>query len=491
MHRTRRRAVAVALALLVAVLAIVASGCGGNEEAAPPAAEPPAEPAPAEPTPPAEEPPAEPPAEPAGGSGLGSEFDVASAGDVKLQLWGLGDLEAPGIEAWMDQMIQAFETEYPNVDVEATTYDTNTWIQTQQTACQSKTGADLWYNWSGTWSLELAWKGCTVPNEDVLAPADISANSNVEETIWDGKGWVFPLYRFVYPIVVNLDLIEQAGLDPSTPPATWEEWIAALDQIKAAGITPIALGLKDGFGGEIAAAGQLEKQWVNEPDDIKQLVIDGDFATDPGWVAWLEKTFELKPYFNDDANSLTFAEGLALWQNGQTAMVFGAPGVQSVIKAAQDAGTNVGLLRMPPFGDGSWAESLTQTGQGFQVTQWSENKEVAGAFMAFLQRPENAAALYAATGNFPATSNWDPASVTSPTDQQMLTWLAEKDTAWWAANYTPVDLDVNGTFVVFQKMIAGELADASAAAQVYQDVIERWREANPDAIANFQSWLGS
>jgi hypothetical protein len=73
----------------------------------------------------------------------------------------------------------------------------------------------------------------------------------------------------------------------------------------------------------------------------------------------------------------------------------------------------------------------------------------------------------------------------------MLAWLAEKDTAWWAANYTPVDLDVNGTFVVFQKMIAGELADAAAAAQVYQDVIEKWREASPDAVENFQSWLGS
>ena len=101
--------------------------------------------------------------------------------------------------------------------------------------------------------------------------------------------------------------------------------------LKAAGTTPIALGLKDGFGGEIAAAGQLEKQWVNDPDDLKQISLDGDFETDPGWTAWLDKTFELKPYFNDDANSVTFAEALALWQSGKTAMVFGAPGVQSTI----------------------------------------------------------------------------------------------------------------------------------------------------------------
>lgn len=484
MNTSRRRLQALlALAVTVVALAVVAAGCGGGDEPAAtteaPAATTGAE---AETTPPAET--------AAAGSGLGSEFDVASAGDVTIKLWWLGDLEAPGIEPWMDQMVQQFQSEYPNVTVETTLYETGKWIQTQQTACQSGSGPDLWYNWSGTWSLELAWKGCTVPNETILSPADLEANPSIEETLWEGQTWDFPLYKFVYPVVVNLDLLEQAGLDPNAPPATWDEWIAALEQIKAAGITPIALGLKDGFGGEIAAAGQLEKQWVNTPDDIKQLVIDGDFATDPGWTDWIDKTFELKPYFNEDANSLGFAEGLALWQAGETAMVFGAPGVQSVIKAAQDAGMNVGLLKMPPFSDGAWADSLVNTGNGFQVTQWSENKEVAGAFLAFLQQPENLLALYEATGNFPASTNWDSSSATSQTDQQMLQWLSEKSTAWWAANYTPVDLDVNGTFVVFQKMMADEI-DAAGSAQLYQDVITKWREANPDTVANFQSWLGS
>ncbi len=475
------------LACIVA-LAAVAAGCGGGDDAAT-TAEPATTEAPADTGAPAE---TEAPATTEeAGSGLGSEFDVASAGDVTLQLWWLGDAEAPGAEAWMDQMVQQFQAEYPNVTVEPTLYDVGTWISTQQTACQSSSGPDLWYNWSGTWSLEPAWQGCTVPNETFLAPADIAANPNVAETLWQGQTWNFPLYRFVYPVVVNLDLIEQAGGDPNAPPpATWDEWMAVLEQIKGAGITPIALGLKDGFGGEIAAAGQLEKQWVNAPDDIKQLVIDGDMATDPGWTQWIDHTFELQPYFNEDANSLGFAEGLALWQAGETAMVFGAPGVQSVIKAAQDGGMNVGLIKMPPFGDGAWADSLVNTGNGFQVTQWSENKEVAGAFMAYLQRAENLEAFYQATGTFPASSNWDPSTVTSATDQQMLQWLDEKGDALWAANYTPVVLDVDGTFVFFQKMMAGEI-DAAGAAQLYQDVITKWREANPDALANFESWLGS
>jgi raffinose/stachyose/melibiose transport system substrate-binding protein len=473
----------LALAALVAGLA-VAAGCGGGgggTEAAPPATTE---------TPPATT--AAPPAttEAPAASGLGSEFDVASAGEVTLKLWWLGDLEAPGAEKWMADMIAKWEAEYPNVKVEATTYDTNTWVQTQQTACQSKSGPDLWYNWAGTWSLELAWKGCTVPNEEILAPADIAANPFTQETTWQGKTWDFPLYRFVYPVVVNLDLIAKAGLDPnSPPPATWDEWMAALDTIKGAGITPIALGLKDGFDAEIVSAGQLEKQWMSSPDDLKQMVIDGNFETDPRWNGWLEKLFELKPYFNADANSITFGDALALWQNGKTAIVFGSPGVQATIKDAQDKGMNVGLAKMPAFGDGSWADSLVNTSQGFQVTQWSQNKEVAGAFLAFLQEPDNLAAFYDATGNFPVSTNWDQSQVTSPTDQQMLQWLSEKGDAYWAANYTPVDFDVNGRFVVFQKMMAGEI-DEKGAAKIYEDTIEKWRKANPDALENFKSWLG-
>jgi raffinose/stachyose/melibiose transport system substrate-binding protein len=469
------------LAALVALLTLTAA-CGGGEEAATPPE--PAQPPPAEPAPPPAEEPA-PPAEP----GLGSAFDVASAGDVTLQLWWLGDLEAPGIEAWMDETVAAFEAQYPNVNIETTLYETGKWIQTQQTACQSQSGPDLWYNWSGTWSLEPAWKGCTVPNEEILSSEDIAANPHTQETLYEGQTWDFPLYQFVYPIVYNKALFEAAGLDPESPPATWDDFVAAMEALKASGVTPFALGLKDGFGAEILAAGQLEKQPASDPNYYKQLVIDGDF-TGADWTGWLQKAVEMKAYFNEDANSLGFAEGLALFQNEQAAMVAGAPGVQAVIKAMTDEGKQVGIMKAPPFDDGSWADSLVHTGNGFQVTSWSENKEVAGAFMAFMQTPERLTALYEATGNFPTSTNWDPAQVTSPTDQQMLQWLGEKGDAFWAANYTPVDLDVNATFVAFQKLMAGEFTTAEEMAQLYQDVIETWREANPQVVENFTSWLG-
>ena len=39
--------------------------------------------------------------------------------------------------------------------------------------------------------------------------------------------------------------------------------------------------------------------------------------------------------------------------------------------------------------------------------------------------------------------------------------------------------------------MAGEIDDGRRIGQLYQDVIEKWREANPHTVENFQSWLGS
>ena len=98
--------------------------------------------------------------------------------------------------------------------------------------------------------------------------------------------------------------------------------------------------------------------------------------------------------------------------------------------------------------------------------------------MAFLQEADNAQALYEATATFPTTTDWDSSAVESETDKQMLDWLDENPTAYWSANYTPVVLDVNGTFVVFQKMMAGEI-DAAGAGTIYQDVIDEVADERP------------
>jgi raffinose/stachyose/melibiose transport system substrate-binding protein len=420
-------------------------------------------------------------------SGLGSQFDVSKAGKTSITLWWLGNQEVPGIEKWMAQTIAKYHALHPNITVKTVVESTNTWTQTQKTACKGGSGPDVWYNWAGTWSLEQVWTGCTVPNETVLSSSDLAPVKNISETRWGGKTWLYPLYRFVYPVVYNAALFKKANLDPSKPPTTAAEFLAACQKLKAAGITPVALGLKDGFGGEILGSATFQKQLYSNYNDLVKMVVNGNF-TSSTWKSWIQRVVDLKPCFNNDVNSITFGDGLGRFQSGKSAMVFGTPGVQATIADMVKAKKQIGVMRPPVFGKGRYANSLVNTGNGFQVTSWSTNKEVAGNFLAYMHTPERLAALYAQTGNFPADDRWNPAQAKRPTDRQMLSWLKEKNVNY-PANYYPTDLDVNGNFVVFQGLLGGKMT-VDDAAKTYQSVITKWRKLHAADVKNYQKWTG-
>jgi multiple sugar transport system substrate-binding protein len=420
----------------------------------------------------------------ASAEGLGSAYDPSKAGDQTLTMWWLGNQEIPGIEDWMKESVAAYQKLYPNITVKTVLQPVDTYNTLQKTACKAGSGPDIWYNWGGTWSLELAWTGCTVPNEDVLAAEDLKPVPAIEGTRWGGKTWIYPFELRIFPIAYNKDLFKKAGLDPDQPPKTWPEFMAALEKLKASGTTPIVLGLKDGFGGEITGVG-LQSQVFTIPQFL-QMVIDGDFTSDK-WKSWIKKLVELKPYFNDDTNSTLLADGLARFQQGEAAMVFASPGYLQTIKDMTNAGMHVGVMKIPYFADSGMDDQLTIDTPGFQVTQFAKNKALAGNFLAFLHSPDRLNALYSGSGTLPIDQRWDASKVERATDTQLANWSHDKVT-FYSANYYPIDLDVNANFVIFQGILGGDMT-ADQAAQTYQDVITKWRSTHAADIENYKAWL--
>jgi multiple sugar transport system substrate-binding protein len=420
----------------------------------------------------------------AAADGLGSDYDVSKAGDQTLTLWWLGNQEVPGIEPWLADSVAAYEKLHPNVKIKTVVQAVDTYNTQQKTACKAGSGPDIWYNWGGTWSLELAWQGCLVPNEEVLSAEDLKGVPSIEGTRWGGKTWIHPFELRIFPVVYDKDLFTKAGLDPENPPKTWDEFIAACKKLKDAGIQPIALGLKDGFGGEITGVG-LQSQVFTVPEFIK-MVIDGDF-TGKEWKSWLEKLAELKPYINNDTNSILLADGLAQVQDGQAAMTFASPGYLQTIAAMYEAGKHPGVMKVPSFNSHGRGDHLTVDTPGFQVTKFAKNKELAGSFMAFLHSPERLEALYEGSGTLPIDIRWDPSKAKRDTDKQLSAW-AKEGLTYYSANYYPIDLDVNGNFVVFQGMLGGDMT-VDQAADTYKNVITKWRSVHAEDIKNYEAWL--
>jgi multiple sugar transport system substrate-binding protein len=69
----------------------------------------------------------------------------------------------------------------------------------------------------------------TVPNWDSIAPAAKKA------FVDSGKNYAIPFYSYTMGIVYNKKLYQQAGLDPSKAPATWQEVAANAKKIAALG----------------------------------------------------------------------------------------------------------------------------------------------------------------------------------------------------------------------------------------------------------------
>src|SRR5215510_12972079 len=143
---------------------------------------------------------------------LGSDYDPASAGKATLTVWWLGNQEVPGIEDWMKESVAQYQKLYPNITVNVMLQPVDTYNTLQKTACKAGSGPDIWYNWGGTWSLELAWMGCTVANEDTLAPEDLAPVPTVKGTRWNGKTWIYPFELRMCPIVYSTEFLAKAGL---------------------------------------------------------------------------------------------------------------------------------------------------------------------------------------------------------------------------------------------------------------------------------------
>ena len=68
--------------------------------------------------------------------------------------------------------------------------------------------------------------------------------------IYQGEQYRVGWYIVGFGIEYDKAAFEAAGLDPDSPPTTWDAFLDACDKIKGTGLIPLSAGVKDGFFGE-------------------------------------------------------------------------------------------------------------------------------------------------------------------------------------------------------------------------------------------------
>ena len=183
------------------------------------------------------------------GCGGGGDSGGAEDKEYTLTVWYWGEQEAPGYKAYMEEMVKRYEKENPGITVEAVLQESDNLYSAFRTAEAAEEGPDIQYMWGGTQAMEDVWKGNVSPISDYLTDEDLSVieKASLMETNWDDKQWGIPAYGFTYGIAYDKEAMRTAGVDPEQPFGTWEEFMDCCKKLKEAGITPLGMGLKDGF----------------------------------------------------------------------------------------------------------------------------------------------------------------------------------------------------------------------------------------------------
>ena len=341
-----------------------------------------------------------------GGEGDGGAADPGTGGDAgggggdaTITWWHNGNNDP--LRGYWEDVAAEFEEANPGTNIEISALQ-NEDLRTRLTAAlQSNDPPDLFQQWGGGEMANQVEAGLLMPLGDKIPEAIERVGPSAagwqlgDETY--GLPWSLGVVGFWY----NKALFEQAGI--TAPPATFDEWFEAVEQLKAAGITPVAVGAAD----EWPAAHYYYYAVVREcsQETLERATVEHDFS-DPCFMEageLVQRIVEADP-FNEGFLGTSAQQGATssagLLANGQAAMELMGhwnPGVmQGLTEDQQGLGEDLGWFPFPSVtnGEGDPGAALGG-GDGFSCS--AQAPEVCADFLGYVVE-EDVQTRFAETG---------------------------------------------------------------------------------------------
>ncbi len=206
------------------------------------------------------------------------------------------------------------------VNWDATPYaDTTSYQAAVLAALPTGDTPDMFTWWSGYRIEDLYSQGVLQDLSDIWS-ADIAAG-NLPESLspavsFGGKQWAVPLHLSYWVVFYNKKVFADNGLNP---PTTWDEFLAACDTLKAAGVTPLASTQNGRWPSFIVFEEMVLR---TDPNFYVELTSGRAKYTDPTCVQAMEtwKSLIEKEYFTSFDLDLT-KDFPGQFQSGKVAMI--------------------------------------------------------------------------------------------------------------------------------------------------------------------------
>ncbi len=335
-------------------------------------------------------------------SEAGDSSDSSASDGITLEFQQWWGVELP--DGFLAEICQGFTDETGiNIELLSNPYaDTKTQVAAGAAA---GTMADV-VGLDGAWVYDFAKQG-SIANLTELMAADGYDDSQLSDQIqYEGNTYMIPVVNFAYPMYVNMDILEEAGI--TEVPTNWTEFMAAAEQAVdadnnvAAWAIPLSTespsGIQNNFMSWLWASGgsMLEdgKPNLTGNDDLEETV---DFV---------KELFD-KDLVAAGAYSMKEADMVEEFTNGRVAfMTDSLAHLLTIKEGAPDM--NFKFMNVPVMDGYSGQSGMDVANWGIGIAENCEYKAEAMQFVEYLMSPEVNAKLAVAANAFPGNSDADP-----------------------------------------------------------------------------------
>jgi raffinose/stachyose/melibiose transport system substrate-binding protein len=303
----------------------------------------------------------------------------------------MGSPGEAGIRVW-DDIAAQFETANAGVEVEMNYMDDDLYETIGlPNLLAGRNAPDVYFEWTGSRMVQRYTDGYAADLTEAVTSGPLAGLFDpgvFPVASVDGKLVLLPHTADVTNVIwYNVPLLAEHGI---SPPATWEDLLAACDTLVAADIIPISSGNKD-----LWAAGNwlshIASRVVGE--DVYDATLGGSGAfANPEWEAAFGYITELRDHrcVNESANAVDDNAGAQLFFQGQAAMhPIGSWLVSWAIDEAPDLDFDFVNLPAMPEGSAGDQGSVIGVETGYMVNAQSPSIDLAIAFLALMNSPQN------------------------------------------------------------------------------------------------------
>jgi ABC-type glycerol-3-phosphate transport system substrate-binding protein len=413
---------------------------------------------------------------------------IVKPSKITFSWW--GEPEAPGMRGWVEESVQLFQQQNPNITVETMEQATDAVVPSFKGWMTAQSGPDAFFHWSNPSFLEGIWAGGMEPLDDLMKDDLVHVPERVRNWAkWDGQARSIPFYTVSFWNCYNKDMFAGAGADPDKPPETLAEWIELGKKINEKGDIAYEVGVKEQWGCDWFSQPWADLGCESTRDWMEHwLGLNGKSMESPAVAEWwvhAKEIFDAK-LLNDDTLSTGLYEGLDKFGSGGAANV---TGIQPMIKSwSRKMGDTLGHY----FGGPTWSTPRDFTRdvpfgtQWLAIGPWSQAKDDAAKWLSFLRTPDRLKALYLKSNAVMLDDRFDPSWFETQWERDLFNLMLNGKR--WVISYVSPAPWEDWAVKNFMGLYQGTMTPQEAAAYA-EKVMSDFRKDQPELYENYIKWM--